>query len=224
MGNPATTASSRSWRRALGQGSKKAALAVLFSAVLLIPRIRRLRRRPRLWNAIRLSAAAVGAWLVWRAAHTQAAWGSLVGGTILLALAVAMRPQPLTKSLDELARELEALAALNGGEFVPDSEGARAPGAKILVAAERLVVVDRSHRSLLEIPVRSIRRVASGPSSGDSSNAREGAPWRLEITWEAGRTQAAVFLFEGFFAEHLARVAENTLRSLMRKELPVLKG
>ena len=36
--------------------------------------------------------------------------------------------------------------------------------------------------------------------------------------------RTARFRYDGVFAEHLARVAENTVRNVMRRDLPVLKG
>jgi len=42
---------------------------------------------------------------------------------------------------------------------------------------------------------------------------------RLRIAW-AGH--AAEFSYGGIFAEHLARVAESTIRSVMRPAFPVL--
>jgi hypothetical protein len=43
--------------------------------------------------------------------------------------------------------------------------------------------------------------------------------WVLRVRW-ADRT--AVFAYSGVFAEHLARVAESTVQSVMRPTLPVL--
>jgi hypothetical protein len=41
--------------------------------------------------------------------------------------------------------------------------------------------------------------------------------------WESGEVRTSTFRYEGFFAEHLARVAETTLRGVWKKGLPVLK-
>jgi hypothetical protein len=35
--------------------------------------------------------------------------------------------------------------------------------------------------------------------------------------------RTARFRYDGVFAEHLARVAENTLRTVLRRDLPVLR-
>ena len=35
--------------------------------------------------------------------------------------------------------------------------------------------------------------------------------------------RTARFRYDGFFAEHLARVAETTVRNVLRRELPVLR-
>ncbi|MGB8658840.1 MAG: hypothetical protein WCD34_00320, partial [Candidatus Acidiferrum sp.] len=43
--------------------------------------------------------------------------------------------------------------------------------------------------------------------------------WILQVRWA---DKAAEFSFRGIFAEHLARVAQSTLGSVMRSPLPVL--
>jgi hypothetical protein len=40
------------------------------------------------------------------------------------------------------------------------------------------------------------------------------------MDWERAKAE---FIYEGGFAEHLARVADATVRSRLRRELPVLR-
>ena len=65
-------------RRTFGQLAKQAGLFVLFGTILVIPRIRRLRRRAGAWACVRLGVAACATWLVWR--HTHARRGSGIAG------------------------------------------------------------------------------------------------------------------------------------------------
>jgi hypothetical protein len=46
-----------------------------------------------------------------------------------------------------------------------------------------------------------------------------GSQWLLRVAWP---DHIAEFSYRGIFAEHLARVAESTVRSVMRPSLPVI--
>ncbi len=212
------------FRRAFRQGAKQAGLSLLFSTVLMIPRLRRLRRKVWAWTAIRLVAALAGAWLTWRFTRMPAGTGSFVLGLVLLAFALLVGAKPEAQSVDTLARSLNAMVVLNGGTFVAAGEGKPSRGVRIFVSLERLFVLDSQDQRLAEIPVAAVRHlvtraVSAGRATGDSAT-----PWELEIAWESGGIQKATFRYEGFFADHLARVAETTLSNLLRKDLPVLKA
>jgi hypothetical protein len=71
-------------------------------------------------------------------------------------------------------------------------------------------VLDSHFQSILNIPVSEITLSQAEESHGG---------WFLRVNW-ANKT--AVFAYRGVFAEHLARVAETTIRSVMRPALPVL--
>lgn len=205
----------------LSQRLKRAAIAALFFLILLIPRIRRLRRRVRAWTAIRIALGVAGLLLGWRFFSASGAAFAL-GSLALILFAVAVRATPVVKSLDEMARELGALVVLNGGTFVSES-GESSPGAHIFAGVDRLIVVDAHSRLLREIPTAKVQRCVARPTELAGAEPHEGGGWQLEITWDSGAPQTAQFRFEGFFAEHLARVAESTIAHLRRRELPVLK-
>jgi hypothetical protein len=191
------------------QRCRRAALFVLFALVLLIPKTLGLRRRPRIWNAIRVGLALIGAALVVAPMGGAWSWFAAPIGLALFFVALLATPAKQQKSLDEQARELGALVVVNGGRFQRAGDG-RVP-ARLYVAPERVFALDLQHVPLVEIPLGAVSSVRA-EEAGDG--------WKLRVVWDQ---TAAEFSYDGFFAEHLARVAENTLRSLLQRELPVLK-
>ncbi|HUI42435.1 MAG TPA: hypothetical protein VL523_10755 [Terriglobia bacterium] len=214
-----------------GSRLKRAAFAVLFGAILLIPRLRRLRRRPAAWACLRLAAVAAGGWLVWRfarghgGADAPAGPGiaSLLAGMALAAIGLLVRARPEAQSLDAVARELNALVVLNGGSFVSGDSSRPVPHVNIVVSAERLTVLTRKHRQVAEIPLAAVRELSSRQVSTATKKMGEAARWELAVSWNAAGLRTSRFVYDGFFAEHLARVAEQTIASQWKKELPVLK-
>ena len=199
---------------------RRAALFVVFAAVLLIPKTLSLRRRGWLWNSLRLVAAIVGAALL-----TEMKDGSAVGlhsavGLLLILLAVLLRPAREGKSVDEQARELGALVVLNGGRF--SAAGEKQVQARLFVAPERVHVLDLQHRPLLEIPLATVLsvRVEEEDEAKEAKEAKEQGGWRLVVEWQQG---VAVFHYQGFFAEHVARIAETTVQGQLKRELPVVR-
>jgi hypothetical protein len=200
----------------LGLRLTRAAVGVLFYLILLIPRVRRLRRRVRVWTAIRLGAGLSGMALAWFF-KSSGDWKLMAAALILMGLALVVRATPVQKSLEDRARELGALAVVNGG-MMATTPGAPTDKVNIFAGSERLTVESVAGRTLADIPVPQIRSCrARATESG------EGNPWELEIVWGATESQTAKFRFDGFFAEHLATVAATTIENLRRRELTVLK-
>jgi len=208
----------------LWHASKKAALSVLFAAILIIPKVRALRRKIWEWSAVRLLAAALGCLLGWRYKHANGGIVDLVAGVALMTFGLLVRAKPHAKSVDAQARELDALVVLNGGAFIPPGTERPSRLVSIFVNPHRLFVVDDHNHTLEEIPLVRVRElsVSRRISAQDEPDA-EPQTWELEITWESKEMRTARFRFDGVFAEHLARVAENTVRNLLRKDLPVLR-
>jgi hypothetical protein len=183
-----------------------------------------LRRKIWEWSAVRLLTAALGCLLGWRYKHAHGGIVDLAAGIALMAFGLLVRAKPHAKSVDAQAREFDALVVLNGGAFIPP--GAQHPSrlVSIFVNPDRLFVIDEHQHSLEEIPLVRVRELAVRPLPLPDEPDAEPQTWDLEITWESKEMRTSRFRFEGVFAEHLARVAENTVRSLLRKELPVLRG
>ena len=209
-------------RRTFGQLAKQAGLFVLFGTILVIPRIRRLRRRVWAWTCVRLALAACGGWLAWRYAHARAGAAALGAGVFFLAFSLLVRAKLVVKSVDALAHEMSALIVLNGGIFRQSPESTPVRQAQILVHPERIIVMGPRDRLLLEIPLAKVRNLEAHPVT-EGLAAESAALWEVEISWLADTPCTTTFHFEGVFAEHLARVAESTLRSQWKKELPVFQ-
>ncbi len=180
------------------------AVGGLFVLVLLIPKMLHLRRNPRSWMLFRILLAVAGVALV---IVPLGAWSSYVPAIVGLAMFVSAILLPAAKSftgVGDKARELGALVVVNGGRFKLGDAPSFA--AQLFVGADH----DSDLQSCLEIPVGEITSARAEESHGR---------WFLRINW-ANKT--AAFLYRGVFAEHLARVAESTIQSVMRPALPVL--
>jgi len=208
----------------LWQALKKAALSVLFTAILVIPSIRRLRRKIWEWSAVRIVVASLGCLLGWRYKHANGGTADLVVGIALMAFGLLVRAKPEAKPVDAQARELDALVVLNGGAFIPAGTERPSRLVRIFVNPDRLFVVDAREHTLEEIPLVRVRELAARPVLAQGESEADAQTWDLEIAWESKDMRTARFRYDGVFAEHLARVAETTIRNLLRRDLPVLKS
>ena len=208
-------------KRPLQQALKRLGIAVLFLLVLIIPALRRLRRRVWIWTGIRVVAVGAGGWLVSRFAYATASASALVAGLTLILFGLALGAHPQTPSLDSTARDLRALVVVNGGAFLYSESGKPIHHVHLFVISDRVVALAKTTKPLVEIPFSSIRDLSAcavSPGKGHKQSL-----WNLNVTWQSPELTTSRFCYEGVFAEHLARVAETTLRSLWKKELPVLR-
>jgi hypothetical protein len=129
-------------------------------------------------------------------------------GLVMFVGSILLPPAKPHPNATDKARELGALVVVNGGLF--RSGNAPSVAVQLFVGADRIWALDLHFQTLLAIPVNEITTARAEESEGR---------WLLRIAW-ADRT--AVFSYRGIFAEHLARVAESTLQSVMRPSLPVI--
>lgn len=200
---------------------KRIGLAILFLFVLIIPALRRLRRRVWVWTAIRASAIAAGGWLIQGFIYAAEGAGVLALGIALVLFGLMLRARPQVPSLDSMAHELRSLVVLNGGSYLCADSGKHIPNVHLFVNSDRVLAFSKLTAPLVEIPFSSIRDICARPVV-QAPNEKQ-AIWNLEIRWQSVALSTAHFRYEGAFAEHLARVAESTLRSSWKKELPVLR-
>jgi hypothetical protein len=71
---------------------------------------------------------------------------------------------------------------------------------------------------VLDSRFQSFLKISAGEITSAQAEESHGR-WFLRIEWAS---KSAAFVYRGVFAEHLARVAESTIHSVMRPALPVL--
>lgn len=189
-------------------GLRRAVLWMIFGSILMIPQMNRLRRRAWAWTFGRIVAGSAGVAMIAVGAAEQHTIAIIATGAVLLLFALLLPPEREKLSVDARARELGALIVVDGGVY-RDAKGPQR--AKLFIGADRLWVLNSGLAVLSEIPLQGLREVIVKPA---------GSGWKLRLDCDH---TAAEFLYEGDFAEHLARVADETLRNRLRRELPVLR-
>jgi hypothetical protein len=202
------TDSSISILRAGAARLRRGGLWLIFALVLMIPRVNRLRRRKRAWNLIRILVAIAGtAILVFGLARGHG-FALIFVGALMLLFGLLLSTERPEISIDARAKELGALITVDGGRYI-DAAGNR-HRTKLFVGPDRLWALDSALHVLLEIPLTQVRTLVVEPS---------GTNWSFRLD---GQLMKAEFIYEGSFAQHLAGVAEATVRSRLNRELQVL--
>ncbi len=202
------TSSPQSQPQASGGKLRNAAIGALFALVLIVPKLVHLRSNPRSWMFFRIFLGVAGAALVILPLGFGSSFVPAIVGLAMFIGSILLPPAKPDVNAGGKARELGALVLVNGGRFKLGDAPSFA--AQLSVGRKLISVRDAQLESFLEIPVAEITSVQAEESHGR---------WFLRVSW-AGKT--AVFAYRGVFAEHLARVAETTIRSVMRPALPVL--
>ena len=183
-------------------------LGALFALVLLLPKLLNLRRDRRSWLAFRILLAIAGASLVVLPLSLWNSWHAAIAGLAMFLAAILLpEAKPDTTLADTVAR-LGALVVVNGGSY--QLEDAPPSEVQLFVCPERIWALDSHLRPLLVVPVSQISSAVASEAAGD---------WVVRIRWAE---HTADFHYRGIFAEHLARVAESTLRSIIHPALPII--
>jgi hypothetical protein len=183
-------------------------LSALFALVLLLPKLLNLRRDPRSWLAFRIVLAVAGAALVILPLSLWNSWTAAIAGLAMFLAAILFPDAKPDTTLADTAARLGALVIVNGGGY--QSGDAKLLAAQLFVCPERIWALDSHLHPLLVIPTSQISSAIAAESVDD---------WILRVRWDE---HTADFHYHGIFAEHLARVAESTLRSVIHPVLPVL--
>jgi hypothetical protein len=188
---------------------RRGGLWLIFALVLMIPKVNRLRRRRRTWNFLRILVAIAGISILVFGFVRGPAFTLMAAGALMLLFGLLVSAERPEISVDARAKELGALITVDGGHYI-DAAGNR-HRAKLFVGPDRLWALDSALQVVLEIPLTQVRTLVVEPSGTDWS-------FRLD-----GQQTKAEFIYEGSFAQHLAGVAEATVRSRLNCELPVLR-
>jgi hypothetical protein len=184
------------------------AIGALFALVLLVPKLLRVRRNERSWMLFRILVGVSGAALVILPLSLWNSWLAAIAGLAMFLASILLPPAKPETRVDDKAREIGALVVVNGGEY--QSATAPAVPVQLFAGMDNIWALDSRLRPLLVIPAPEISSVRA---------EEVGGRWVVRIRC---LDRLAEFSYRGVFAEHLARVAESTIRSVMRPTLPVL--
>jgi hypothetical protein len=183
-------------------------VGALFAAVLVLPKLLHIRRDERSWTIFRIALGIAGASLVILPLSLWNSWLAALTGLVMFMLAILVPASQPELNLDEKARELGALVVVNGGHYQPGN--APVSAVRLFTGSENIWALDSHLQPLVVIPVSQISLLRA---------EKIGPYWVLLVRW---LDHAAEFSYRGIFAEHFARVAESTIRGVMRPALPVL--
>src|SRR5437879_6257428 len=195
-------------QESFGKRLRHVAIGVLFALGLLSPKLLHARRSARAWMLFPIFLGVAGAALVILPLGTWSSYAPAIIGLVLFVSAILLPPAKPVTNVGDKARELGALVVVNGGRFKLGD--AASFGTQLFVGAQQVSVRDSRLQSFLEIPISEITSAQAKESQGR---------WFLRVNWG---NKTAAFAYDGVFAEHLARVAETTIQSVMRPALPVL--
>jgi hypothetical protein len=221
-------------------------LGALFSLVLFVSKLVNVRRDRHSWFAFRVLLAISGASLVILPLSLWNNWTAGIAGLAMFLAAILLpAAKPDTTQADTAAR-LGALAIVDGGLYQPrqwpgeQAQTQRAPleghwgtplesvqlesaqpgnaqpdnvaglPVQLFVCADRIWALDSQQQPLLVIPTAQIISALASESA---------ARWIVRVRWAE---HTADFLYRGIFGEHLARVAESTLRNAIPPALPAI--
>ena len=194
-------------QESFGKKLLNTAVGILFALVLLIPRLLHLRRNPRSWRLFCILLGIAGAALIILPLGLGNNYAYALIGMVMFIAAILLPPAKPVMSADDKARELRALVVVNGGQYQSRSSAA---AVRLFVGAESISVLDSMFQPLLVIPIAEITSARA---------EKPGELWLVRVVWP---DHTAEFSYSGIFAEHLARVAESTVQSVMRPSLPVI--
>jgi hypothetical protein len=192
----------------LGSKLRKTLIGAGFAVILLIPKVLNLRRNEHSWVIFRTVMGIFGAALVILPIGFYSSYFLAVVGLAIFIAAILLPPVKATSTTDDKALELGALVVVNGGLL--HSTGDSSIPVQLFVGAENLWALNEDFYPVLVISVPEL-------ISARAEEFQNG--WVLRLRWT---DRSAMFFYSGVFAEHLARVAESTVQSVMHPSLPVL--
>jgi|SRR5271157_2180358 len=177
----------------------------LFLIIHRSPRLLQLHRNEKSWTFFRIALACSGAAIVILPLSLWNGWITASFGLLLFVVAILLPPAELESGTDRKARELGAQTVVSGGEYQPVN--APAAEVRLFISPTQIWALDAQFDPLLMIPTPDI-----------SSLRVEGRDprWLLHVRWADHKAE---FAYSSFFAERLARLAEQSIRAALPQEL-----
>ena len=185
---------------------QKMFIGALFAGVLLVPKILNLRRDERSWTAFRVLLGIAGAGFVILPLAFWNSWLAAIAGLAMFLTAALLPPAIATVTADDKAREFGALVVVNGGK-IRMSNGVAVP-VRVLVGAENIWALDSHLQTRLTVPVGEVASVYSEETENG---------WVVRLRRP---NNVEEFAYRGVFAEHFAKVTENTILAVAGPGLP----
>lgn len=178
--------------------------AGFFLLVQHSPQLLRLHRNENSWSLFRLALGLFGAALVVLPLSLWNGWITAIFGLLLFVTAILLPPAQLESDTDRKARELGAQTVVSGGLYQPGN--APAAEVKLFISPSHIWAMDEHFEPLLVINTSEISSMRVEPKE-DS--------WTLSLRWADHKAE---FVFDGFFAERFACLAESSIQSAFRPD------
>jgi len=175
--------------------------AAIFLAIHRFPRLLQLHRNAKSWTLFRIALACLGAAIVVLPLSLWNGWITASFGLLLFVVAILLPPAQLESATDRKARELGAQTVVSGGEYQPGNEPAEE--VRLFISPTLIWALDSRFDPLLVMPA---------PDISSLRVEEKGERWLLQIGWADHRAE---FVFDGFFAERFARLAEESIRAAL---------
>jgi hypothetical protein len=186
--------------------AKTLAGAALFLLVQRFPRLMQLHRNEKSWTLFRVALACSGAALVVLPLSLWNGRVTAIFGLFLFIAAILLPPAQTESATDRKAHELGAQTVVSGGSYQPGN--APAAHVNLFLSPVHIWALDKNFEPLLVISTPEISNLCVEPA---------GERWLLQVRWADHKAE---FCFNGFFAERLARLAEDSIRAMAPVELP----
>lgn len=175
--------------------------AAVFLASQRFPRLLQFHRNERSWSFFRVLLGFLGAALVVLPLSLWTGWVTALFGLLMFIAAILLPPAAMESDTDQRARELGARTVVSGGEYQPGN----APAARVqlFISSSHVWAIDKHLEPLVVIPVPAI---SSLRVEADEDR------WLLRIRWD---DHTADFAFDGFFAERLASLAQQSIQAVL---------
>ena len=176
--------------------------AWFFLVVRRSPRLLRLHRNPKSWALFRVALGVFGAALVVLPLGLWNGWITAIFGMLFFVASILLPPAQRESDTDRRARELGAQTVVSGGIYQPGN-GAAAE-VQLFISNVHVWALDEHLEPLVVINTAEISSLLIEP---------DGDNWVLQMRWADHKAE---FAFEGFFAERFARLAEDSIRAVLR--------